>query len=234
MSAYALEFALDYYYFDQASTPFFENLSFKLEPGKLHNLKGKNGSGKSTLFSLLKGSRQERNRCQGYLTVHQKTYSLNQACSCPNIALVNQRFDSMIADQFTFLDNLKFASFSPYPSFNFIRKPLKLASFLDQFNIPFSVPVHLLSGGQRQILAFSMVLQKNPSILLLDEPTATLDPINARLTFQFLQHLAQKEKLTILMISHDSELVGEFCDGLQLELTITSSGLRTCSQVNLK
>ena len=62
------------------------------------------------------------------------------------------------------------------------------------------------SGGQRQILSLMMVLQREFDVLLLDEPTATLDEQNARMVFDFLHTLAEAQ-ITLLVVCHDPELL---------------------------
>ncbi|CUI16506.1 Conserved hypothetical protein [Candidatus Protochlamydia naegleriophila] len=238
MNANALSISLNRYQFQNSSTPFFENLAFQLERGKLHCLKGKNGSGKSTLFSLLRGNMQGQ-QCEGSITVHGKVYDLSHPQAFVKInrhlSLVNQRYDAMIADQFSFADNLQFACLANYPSpFKSLKMSKPLPDFLETFKINVDTPAYLLSGGQRQILALSMVLQKQPSILLLDEPTATLDPANARLVFEFLHSLAKNHQLTMLIISHDPELVEEFCDGSHLEVIVGQEGKRMLCQRALR
>src|SRR5262245_40007751 len=104
--------------FQTQSTPFFQDVQFQLEMGKIHRLKGKNGSGKSTLFHILQGDVEGNYVCEGNLRIEDQAYSLHALTRIKpqlqqSIALVNQRYDSMIADQFTFDDNLKFA-YIPY------------------------------------------------------------------------------------------------------------------------
>lgn len=233
MTTFALSVENLNFHFPHHSCLFFENLSFKLETGKLHHLKGKNGSGKSTLFSLLRGEKIGIYGKAGSLSIHQRTYATHQlpamqASLQQQLVLVNQRYDTLIADQFSFHDNLKFACLPSYPSFfKKLPSPLRLPGFIERLNIHPHTPAHLLSGGQRQILALTMALQRCPSILLLDEPTATLDPANARLVFQFLKELIVHEHLTVLAICHDHELIGEFCDGQILEIEQQASKART-------
>ncbi len=234
MNTNALSFSLNYYQFENSTSPFFENLTFQLEKGKFHSLKGKNGSGKSTLFSLLRGDVQGQH-CEGSITLHGNTYDLSHPQTAVKIkkhmSLVNQRYDAMIADQFSFADNLQFACMADYPSlFKSLNRSKPLPDFLELFKINVDTPAYLLSGGQRQILALSMILQKHPSILLLDEPTATLDPANARLVFEFLHSLTKSQQLTLLIISHDPELVEEFCDGSHLEVIVGQEGKRVLYQ----
>lgn len=184
---------------------FFRDFSFELEPGKIHALHGKNGTGKSVLLNLLHKKKPPESVLEGDIT-------------SGNTFLVNQRYDQLIADKFTFTENLRFACMGQYPS---LRKPLSYPTrhleFIDQFNIDTTKPVHKLSGGQRQILALLMILQKPIETLLLDEPTATLDEENARLVFEFLS-LLTKEYITILVVCHDQDLVRSFVTGKNLTL----------------
>ena len=64
-------------------------------------------------------------------------------------------------------------------------------------------PVGLLSGGQRQSLTLLMATLVRPTLLLLDEHTAALDPKTARLTMHLTQELVEKSRLTTLMITHN-------------------------------
>jgi len=63
--------------------------------------------------------------------------------------------------------------------------------------------VGLLSGGQRQSLTLLMATLVRPTLLLLDEHTAALDPKTARLTMNLTQELVEKSRLTTLMITHN-------------------------------
>jgi ABC-type multidrug transport system ATPase subunit len=232
MSIYALEIENLNFSFSNQHESFFSHLCFSLEKGKIHALKGKNGSGKSTLFSILQGEINKESYLKGNLKLGEKEYLLQNSQPLSSIlkqsiALMNQRYDSMIADQFSFEDNLKFASFSLFP--HFLKKPKTsrpLPAFVEKFGIDLQKPLHLLSGGQRQILALLMILQKSPSILLLDEPTATLDPINVELVGHFLTDLAKIEGLTILLICHDTDFIQHYCNGSIFEFKMGHKGER--------
>jgi ABC-type uncharacterized transport system ATPase component len=60
-----------------------------------------------------------------------------------------------------------------------------------------------LSGGQRQIVAFIMIVHKPPKILLLDEPTAALDPASSTTLLSFAKNYARQHQIPILLITHD-------------------------------
>lgn len=67
-------------------------------------------------------------------------------------------------------------------------------------------PMHALSGGQRQKIALVMATLHNPSILLLDEPTAALDPQSATQLLVFIKKLIEPHHITTLMITHNQQL----------------------------
>ena len=66
--------------------------------------------------------------------------------------------------------------------------------------------VGTLSGGQRQALALVMATMSKPSLLLLDEHTATLDPKTARIVLELTEIIVTREKMTTIMVTHNMEL----------------------------
>ena len=199
---------------DKNAPYFFKEVSFHLEKGKIHALHGKNGMGKTILLHLLSRKIPPGGIMGGAI--------LNEG----EAILVNQRFDHMIADQFSFQENLKFACMGRFPNpFSRLSNPIFYPEFLEKFHIDLSKPASKLSGGQRQILSLLMVLQQKVSFLLLDEPTATLDEQNAIIVFDFLKTLALKN-VTLLVVCHDRDLIHRYADGTHLHLEINSEGLR--------
>jgi len=177
---------------------FFKDLAFELEPGLIHALHGKNGVGKSVLMNLL--SQYE------------------------GVALMNQKFDQTLAPPFSFLENLQFGQLKYRPGpFSRLPTPHIHAELLERFQIDPALPVSLLSGGQRQIVALLMKLQKKTTVLLLDEPTAALDEQNAIMVFEFLKTLP---RTTILIVCHDYDLVSRYTTGSHLHLKVGDDGLR--------
>ena len=84
-----------------------------------------------------------------------------------------------------------------------IAKRLNITSILD--SSPFN-----LSGGQMRKVAIAGILAYEPDVLLLDEPTRGLDPLGAKEIMAFFKELQTKYNKTIIMISHDMDLVYEY------------------------
>jgi energy-coupling factor transport system ATP-binding protein len=69
-----------------------------------------------------------------------------------------------------------------------------------------------LSGGQKQRVAIAAILALKPPVLVLDEPTANLDPMGKREVFAAVDSLRRQEGITVILVSHESEQIAEFAE----------------------
>jgi len=216
--------------FGQGCSQFFDNIAIDFKVGQINFICGKNGMGKSTLLKILSGNIRSKN-LQGILQIDQTLYDLQTFHDVNKpIAFVVQNFNTMLIDNYTFYKNLQFSLLSYYPSLNLLPMILPLPTFVENYKINLNIPIHLLSGGQRQILSILMVLQRSPKILLLDEPTASLDEENAKIVMNFLQDLCERENITIIAIVHHIEMVKKYAESSYFEL-YDDAGLRKIRSV---
>lgn len=164
----------------------FEGVSLELLPHQVHVITGKNGTGKSTLLRIISVMHRGHTAC------------------------VPQQVDAMLALPLTVRENLHLAQLPTYPGLCARKGEIEALELLHTFSIDLEKAVELLSGGQRQIVAILMSLQKPVELLLLDEPTAALDEENAHIVFSFLQKLVRTTTTKVALICHDQELIAQY------------------------
>lgn len=92
-----------------------------------------------------------------------------------------------------------------------------IAGILSLVGVPEEVslaPIGTLSGGQFQRLLLAFALLGNPTVLLLDEPTAGVDEPGQRQLNELVRHLQEKQGLTVLFISHELSVVYQYADSV--------------------
>jgi len=208
---------------------FFNNISIAFALHQLNFITGDNGVGKSTLFSILQGHHDVHSYVEGRFLIDGA--ECDATMRTQYVHTVQQKYDQMIADQFTFMQNLQFANMGRYPGLNRLANAT-VFPIIEQCAIDMHKPVHLLSGGQRQLLAIVMALQKTTRVLLLDEPTATLDAKNAQLIMQCLEVLARELSITIIIICHDRTLMGRYGTHNQYVMSARCNGERVITRSN--
>tara|TARA_Y100001968_G_scaffold49997_1_gene40398 strand:- start:68 stop:772 length:705 start_codon:yes stop_codon:yes gene_type:complete len=190
-------------YFDQVSfswpegTVAIENCSFSISKPGLWMIVGRNGSGKSTLFRLLNGmldidSGEYFCELKPFLVFQNPDHQL---------LLPTCQSDLMLSLPKDLTDKE-------------IRVRIKEALLDVGLDGMESRPIHTLSGGQKQRLALAGALVSKATLLLLDEPTALLDPNSQKSILEIVQKLCKRSQnpITALWITHRLEEL-EYCDG---------------------
>ena len=215
--------------FAHAKHLFFNNISLSFNAGQLHFIRGRNGSGKTTLFRILQGDMLPHEQIHALYILDGVEYQANNTAPSnvykDKVKQVVQQIQTMLVPHFSVLQNLQLACLPSVPGLQKLTA-VPIPHILAEFGIAPTVTVDQLSGGQRQILEILMILQKPTRILLLDEPTAALDPENADLVMRFLQSLAREQDLVIIIISHDKELVELYAHQEYTEIVAQPDGSR--------
>jgi len=184
------------------------DVNLQLNKGDFVVVLGANGSGKSTLLNAIAGVIIPD---QGQVIIDGNDVSdLKDFERSKWIARVFQDPLAGTAADLSILDNLRLASIRTQ------SKKLKFGindKFQSQVTDAVSVlqlglenklnqPVGTLSGGQRQALTLLMAVMDNASVLLMDEPTAALDPSTAARIMQLADNLVKKHNLTAMLVTH--------------------------------
>jgi ABC-type cobalamin/Fe3+-siderophores transport system ATPase subunit len=203
---------------------FFKNLCTSFPKGEVSFIKGKNGVGKSTFFRGLRGEVRADEFLEGRILSAGKSYCLGSFSS----AQIPQKGALILAENRTVEENLQLALLGQLPTLRGLPKLSRTFSLLSGAQINLRARVCDLSGGQQQLLGIAAMLQKEPQLLLLDEPTAALDQANARLVVECLIALSSEKNIAILVVTHDSDLLIEYAQSGYYELVVDSiTGVRS-------
>lgn len=201
--------SLTFYKNTENENPLFKDLSLNIEAHKNTALLGPNGCGKSTLMNLIAGSLIPDSG--SILLNGEDITSKTDVERAGFIGRVYQDPSAGVAPSLTILENLSLADKkgSHFGLKKLIREQkregfIELLKELDLgLENKLDTPVKFLSGGQRQSLSLLMATMNNPSLLLLDEHTAALDPKTSKVIMDKTREYLHRHQMTTIMISHN-------------------------------
>ena len=190
-----------------------EDVSFQLEPGEFAAVIGHTGSGKSTLMQQLNGLLRPDS---GKITVGEVCItdpSTKMTEVRRKVGLVfqypeYQLFEETVAKDVAF--GPKQVGMTGEELDRVVADSIRLTG-LDYEEVKERSPFEL-SGGQKRRVAIAGVLAMKPEILILDEPTAGLDPSAHRDVLELIRRIHRKERMTILLVSHNMGDIAELAD----------------------
>ena len=192
------------------------DINFTVPKGYFAGIVGPNGSGKTT---LLKGITGELKKLGGKMILNSSDLSgLTLMEKARRVAYVPQFSD--IAE-ITLEDYVLMGRY-PYRSrwkFFETQHDMKVADeYMNLIGIQHLRDKYIsrLSGGELQLASIARALTQEPELLLLDEPTSHLDITHQVQILNLIQRLNEEMGLTVLMVIHDLNLAGEYCDHLIL------------------
>jgi len=182
-----------------------DELSFTVRPGEIVGLLGPNGAGKTTTINMILGVLQPTS---GNVLIGEIDLAKDRAR-----ALAGTNFAAVYAalpGNLTVAENLRF--FGLLYSIKGLRQ--RVEELLEEFGLAQlrHTKCGLLSSGEQTRAALAKALVNKPKLLLLDEPTASLDPSAAQLIREKIKHLASQDRCGILWTSHNMHEVHEVCD----------------------
>lgn len=196
-------------------TPALKDLSIQIQKGKTTGILGGNGAGKSTLFLNLNGILRPTSG-QVYhknLPISYSSKSLNQLRQSVGIVFQDpdtQLFSASVYQDVSFgVVNLGIPESEAHLRTENALKRTGTYELRQK-------PTHSLSYGQKKRVALAGIIAMEPEVLILDEPTAGLDPQGVSEIMQLIRELQQDLGIAILIATHDMDLVPMYCDYIYL------------------
>ena len=185
------------------------NINFKIDENKIVGLLGPNGCGKTTTIGmilgllkptsgrvLINGKDIENNK----ISILHKMNFISPYIELPKKLTVNQNL--IVYGKLYNIKNLN-------ERINFLSEKLRLGDLLDKITGE-------LSSGQKNRVSLAKALINDPTVLLLDEPTAALDPETADFIRTFLEKLREEKKISVLLASHNMDEVKRLCNSVMM------------------
>ena len=189
-----------------------KDVNLEIQDGQFIGLIGHTGSGKSTLIQHLNGLIKATSGAIYYNGFNKQKAAYDMRALRSHVGLVFQYPEHQLFEIDVFSD----VCFGP-KNLGLDKKEVELRAYdaLKKVGLPdelFYQSPFELSGGQKRRVAIAGVLAMKPEVLILDEPTAGLDPKGRDEILQQIKKLQTETGLTILLVSHSMEDVAEYVD----------------------
>ncbi|MDR2096129.1 MAG: ATP-binding cassette domain-containing protein [Treponema sp.] len=189
-----------------------KNIDLNVSGGDFITIIGSNGAGKSTLYNVIAGSRIPSSG-RIFIENGNGRRDITRDAEYKRARYIGRIFQNPLlgtAGKMSLADNMMICHKKGYKSLKISLNSKMKEQFREQLRVlgmglenRLGDNVDLFSGGQRQALTLLMTVMSRPSLLLLDEHTAALDPHNAELIMNLTLKFAAEYKLTVMMITHN-------------------------------
>lgn len=187
-----------------------KNINIEIEKGEKVAIIGPNGAGKSTLFSHFNGLTEPTSGC---VKIEGKAISFEK----DELLKVRQKVGIVFQDPNdqlfapTVKEDIAFGPMNLGLSYDEVEKRVEDAlKMVGMENYENKTPHHL-SGGQQKRIAIAGIIAMKPELMILDEPTAGLDPDGVEKVLNIMNQL-NKEGMTLIISSHDIDMISKYAD----------------------
>ncbi|NAT15737.1 ribonucleotide-diphosphate reductase subunit alpha [Pseudomonas syringae pv. actinidifoliorum] len=204
-----------------------------IERGEIHALLGENGAGKSTLIKILGGIQHQDAGTITFDGQVRRFGSYNDSVEA-GIGIVFQEFS--LIPYLNAVENI-FLGRERVNSFGLLRKQQmrdKAGELFSRLGVELDLdcPVARLSVAEQQFVEIAKALALDVSLLILDEPTATLTPGESELLFHIMREL-KAQGVTIIFISHHLDEIFEVCDRISVLRDGTNAGVARVDECDI-
>lgn len=209
-------FELEHVNYRYGTFPVLCDISFTIAEGEIFGIIGPNGSGKSTLIRLMSGL---HSLSSGKILLRDKPLSsYSHKDLARQIAVLEQEGTPPLPYTVEQIVSMgRYPWLKPFSELGahdheIVENVLRNLNLWDKR----SKKVSALSGGQRQLVSLARAMAQEPRILILDEPTTYLDIGHQILVMEHVRKWHQEQGLTLIMVLHDLNIAGQYCDRLLL------------------
>ena len=185
------------------------NINFKINENEIVGLLGSNGCGKTTTIGMILGLLKPSS---GQVLINGKNIENNKISILHKMNFISPYIE--LPKKLTVKQNLiVYGKLYNIKNLNeriiFLSEKLRLEDLLDKITGE-------LSSGQKNRVSLAKALINDPTVLLLDEPTAALDPETADFIRTFLEKYKEEKKISVLLASHNMDEVKRLCDSVMM------------------
>ena len=189
-----------------------DRVSMGADEGEFVAIQGTSGSGKSTLLNLLGGLDRPTSGDVVFDSQPLGPFTKKQMARYRrfSVGMIFQNFN--LIPTMTAAENVKLAL--AFGGMRGVERQTRATSLLERVGLADRMdhrPAEM-SGGEQQRVAIARALANHPRVLLADEPTGNLDSTRARELLALLREMVDKDRLTVLLVTHDRELASSFTD----------------------
>ena len=181
-----------------------KNINFTIDENEILGLLGPNGCGKTTTIAMMLGLLKPTN---GRVRILGQDIEKNRTALLHKMNFISPYIE--LPKKLTVKENLiVYANLYSVKKINhrieYLSETLRLNEFIDK-------QTGELSSGQKNRVSLAKALINDPSVLLLDEPTASLDPETGDFVRKFIENISKEKKMSILLASHNMDEVKRLC-----------------------
>ena len=189
-----------------------DSVSMGADEGEFVAIQGTSGSGKSTLLNLLGGLDRPTSGDVVFDSQPLGPFTKKQMARYRrfSVGMIFQNFN--LIPTMTAAENVKLAL--AFGGMRGVERRTRATSLLERVGLADRMdhrPAEM-SGGEQQRVAIARALANHPRVLLADEPTGNLDSTRARELLALLREMVDKDRLAVLLVTHDRELAGSYSD----------------------
>tara|TARA_Y100001936_G_C16046303_1_gene654860 strand:+ start:914 stop:1648 length:735 start_codon:yes stop_codon:yes gene_type:complete len=181
-----------------------KNINFTIDENEILGLLGPNGCGKTTTIAMMLGLLKPSN---GRVLIHGKDIEKNRISLLHKMNFISPYIE--LPKKLTVRENLivyaKLYSVKKIEErIEYLTNKLRLNEFINE-------KTGELSSGQKNRVSLAKALINEPSVLFLDEPTASLDPETGDFVRNFIENISKEKKMSVLLASHNMDEVKRLC-----------------------